>query len=307
MKKILVIKHGSFGDIILSLYAIFSIHAHFKNCEITILTDNKYRTFLKRIPFIKKIKIDNRPKIYNLPVHLKLLIWFCNNKFDWVFDLQTSKRTNIYYSFFSVFSKFNWSGIAKNCSHPHLEKKRVNMHTIERHKQQLKIAGINKFKNVVWKYFYADIRQFKIPQNYAILVPGGSFSRLEKRWPIENFKKIIKYFLKKNITPVIVGGKDELRLYKLIQQEELPLINLIGKTNYLHLASLAKKSIFIVGNDTGPMHLLSASSNSKSRKIILFGSNSDPKLCSPVGKNIKIIRDKDIGNIKVDDVIKLLY
>ena len=46
--------------------------------------------------------------------------------------------------------------------------------------------------------------------------------------------RLVRYFLKENITPVIVGGKDELRLYKLIQQEELPLINLIGKTNYLH-------------------------------------------------------------------------
>ena len=48
MKKILIIKHGAFGDIVLSLYAIFSINNHFKNSEITILTESKYGNFFKK-------------------------------------------------------------------------------------------------------------------------------------------------------------------------------------------------------------------------------------------------------------------
>ena len=149
MKKILIIKHGAFGDIVLSLYAIFSINNHFKNSQITILTESKYKKIFEKIPFIKTVRIDNRAKIYNLISHLKLLLWFCESKFDWVFDLQTSNRTNVYYKLFSIFYRVKWSGTAKNCSHPHLDKKRITLHSVERQKQQLKIAGITKFKNVV--------------------------------------------------------------------------------------------------------------------------------------------------------------
>ncbi len=306
MKKILIIKHGSFGDIVLSMYAIFSIFEHFKNCEITILTDSKYSTFFKKIPFIRKIKIDNRSKIYNFNTYFKLLLWFKRENFEWVFDLQTSNRTNIYFYIFSIFSKFKWNGIARYCSHPHLEQNRVKLHTIERHKQQLKKAGIKKFKDVVWKYFYVDINKFKLPRKYALLVPGGSVGRPKKKWPVNKYLKVVKYFSMQNITTVIVGGKDELILFKKINREEFNFVNLIGKTNYFQLVSLAKHSICIIGNDTGPMHLLSASSSRNAVKIILFGYDSDPKLCAPVGSNIKIIRKKNIKDIKVNEVTKLI-
>ncbi len=306
MKKILIIKHGAFGDIVLSLYAIFSINNHFKNSEITILTESKYRKFFKKLPFIKTVKNDNRTKIYNLVSLLKLLLWFCNNKFEWVFDLQTSNRTNAYYKLFSTFSKVKWSGTANKCSHPHLDKKRVTLHTIERQKEQLKIAGITNFKNVVWRYFYEDISEFGIEKKFAILVPGGSKDRPKKRWPLKNFIQIIKYFSNRNIMTVIIGGKDEINLLKSIHNEKLPFTNLVGKTNFLHLVSLAKKASFVIGNDTGPMHLISASSDINTLKIVLFGSDSDPKLCAPVGKNIKIIRKNNISDIEVKEVTKLI-
>ena len=59
---------------------------------------------------------------------------------------------------------------------------------------------------------------------------------------------------------------------------------MVGKTNYLELAEIARKSKYIVGNDTGPMHLVAQCSNDKAKKIILFGSESNPKLCAPIGK-----------------------
>ena len=306
MRRILIIKHGSFGDIVLSLYAIFSIHKHFKEHEITVLTESKYINFLSNIPFIKNIKVDDRPKIFHFLNYVNLLIWFKKNKFEWVYDLQTSNRTNLYYKFFSIFCEFKWSGIAKKCSHPHLDKNRTKLHTIDRQRKQLLITGINKFENVNWNYFNCDIKNFKIPGRYVILVPGGSISRPEKRWSIKNYTKICKYLILNKFTPVIVGGKDEFKIVGSIQKEKLPVINLIGKTSFAELVPLAKKATFVLGNDTGPMHLLSASSSIKVTKIILFGNDSNPQLCRPVGKNVNILRKKSIHDIKLSDITKLI-
>ena len=55
MKKILIIKHGALGDVILSMYSIFAIWKHFKGYEISVLTESKYKELFQCLPFIKNI------------------------------------------------------------------------------------------------------------------------------------------------------------------------------------------------------------------------------------------------------------
>ena len=40
------------------------------------------------------------------------------------------------------------------------------------------------------------------------------------------------------------------------------------------------------GNDTGPMHIISLGNKPS---VVLFTKNSDPRLCAPLGKKVKII------------------
>ena len=72
MKKILIIKHGALGDVILSMYSIFTIWRHFKGYEISDLTESKYKELFQCLPFIKDIKIDNRPKFYHFIKYIKI-------------------------------------------------------------------------------------------------------------------------------------------------------------------------------------------------------------------------------------------
>ena len=53
----------------------------------------------------------------------------------------------------------------------------------------------------------------------------------------------------------------------------------------------------VIGNDTGPMHLICQCSKNSTKKIVLFGSDSDPKLCAPIGKNVFILKKKNINAI----------
>ena len=307
MQKILIIKHGSLGDIVLSMCSILSVKNHFKNSRITILTEKKYNDLFRNVPFIDNIKFDNRSSVFNVISHLKLCNWFYREKFDWVFDLQTSNRTNIYYFIFSLFSDFKWSGIASKCSHPHVNPLRKELHTLERQKDQLEVAGIKNKINLDWSFFKSDISKFSLKNNLFLLVIGGSPHRPQKRWPIKNYISLIKYLNKKKIWPVIIGGESEK---KYLDQKILPglkLKNLVGKTSYFDLAEIARKSKWIVGNDTGPMHLLVQCSNPYTKKIVLFGSKSNPKLCAPRGKNVFIIQKNQIDNITLEDVVNYLY
>ena len=45
INKILVIKHGSLGDIVFALEAMFSIRNHFKKSNIFLLTEKNSKNF----------------------------------------------------------------------------------------------------------------------------------------------------------------------------------------------------------------------------------------------------------------------
>ena len=305
MKTILIIKHGALGDVILSMYAIFSISQYFKGYHISILTESKYEDIFNKLPFIKDIRIDNRKKIYSFIHYLGLINWFYKESFEWVFDLQTSKRTKLYFLIFTLFRKCNWNGISKNCSHPHLNLERKYLHTVERQKQQLKCAGLHESRKPDWNLFKKVNKKFKYSKPYVILVPGGSKHRENKRWCYDNFLLIVSHLRKKNIQVLFIGGSDEKKILKNYKKKK-GVINLIGKTNFTDLAYLSDKASMIIGNDTGPMHILVACSNKKTKKIILFGEASDPNLCAPIGENVKIIRKKNINDIKPKLIIDLI-
>lgn len=305
MKKILIIKHGALGDVILAMYPIFSIEKHFRDCKITVLTEAKYEDLFKSIPFVKDIRLDNRPRFYSIFSYISLIVWYIKSDFDWVFDLQTSKRTSFYFFIFSLFKKVKWSGIEKKCSHPHLASNRRLLHTIERQKQQLKCAGINVTQKPNWNLFIEKSKKFNIPKPYAIIVPGGSRRRVNKRWDYINYLTIINYLTKKDINIVLVGGKDEEKIVHKFNISK-NIFNLIGKTNIIDLAYLSRFADLILGNDTGPMHLLVVSSKNTAKKIVLFGKGSNPNLCAPIGKNVFIIKEENINDISHNHIITLI-
>ena len=103
MKKILVIKHGSLGDIIFALPSMISIRKKFPEALVYLLTEEKYVSLLMKPKIFDKIIIDNRKdfffkSIFNVFKLLKM-------EYDTVIDLQNSKRTSIYNLVFRLFSK----------------------------------------------------------------------------------------------------------------------------------------------------------------------------------------------------------
>ena len=54
-EKILIIKFGGLGDIILSLDALFSIYSHHKNKKIVLLTEKPFKIIFSRLSFLSEI------------------------------------------------------------------------------------------------------------------------------------------------------------------------------------------------------------------------------------------------------------
>ncbi len=260
--KILVIKHGAFGDIVLSLPAMAAIRAAHPQAQITLLTTPPYAKLLAASPYFDQIETDSRPAIWNLPGLLRLREQL--RGFDMVYDLQTSARSSNY---FALAGKPSWSGIAKGCSYPHADANRNHIHTRERLAGQLAAAGISTIQPDLSWLTGANISRFNLPEKFALLVPGASVHRPEKRWPEQNFAALARSL---KLPSIIIGGAGEA--------QSVPGLNLTGQTSFLELAAITARASLAIGNDTGPMHLAAALGIPA---VVLFSAASNPALTAP--------------------------
>ena len=279
-KKILIIKFGGLGDVILSLNAIYSIFNHHKKCKMILLTEKPFDKLLSNSNWFEKIFTIRRSLFYFLD-HLKIKNEIDPSEFDFVYDLQTSERSS---SYLKIFLKTNaiTNGIGKYAKIPHLNKDRNKMHTLVRQKSQVKMCKVDYLSKIDMRWLFKS--KFKTPKaKYVIIVPGGSKKRLNKRIPVEIFLKITHFLLKSGFQVLIIGSEDDLKVCNLIASFYPEVINYCNKTDFFDIGKLSLKSSLSIGNDTGPMHLISKGGK---KTIVLFTKFSNPQLCKPVGKNV---------------------
>src|SRR6185369_14298945 len=134
-------------------------------------------------------------------------------------------------------------------SHPHADLQRDFLHTVERQADQLRAAGIAAVPALDLAWLAADISRYRLPAKFALLVPGGSAKRPEKRWPVERFAALATDLANRGIAPVVLGVAAERALAAAIPAAR----DLTGDTSFAEIATLARQAQFAVGNDTGPM------------------------------------------------------
>ena len=110
MSNILIIKHGSLGDIAQACGAIQDINLAHSKDQIYLLTTKPYLDLFKKNPFINEVILDKRLSRFNL-IYLYLLMRQLKKlKFEKVYDLQNSSRTKFYKNILFPKSSFNrWS------------------------------------------------------------------------------------------------------------------------------------------------------------------------------------------------------
>ena len=99
MSNILIIKHGSLGDLIQANGAIKDIKNFHQNRKVFLLTSQPYAIFMSECPYIDGVIIDKRLPRWNLFYLNNLKKNLKKYNFAKVFDLQNSGRTKFYKRF----------------------------------------------------------------------------------------------------------------------------------------------------------------------------------------------------------------
>lgn len=299
-QKILVIKLSALGDFVQALGPMKAIREYHKDAHLTLLTTPPYAEIAKASGWFDEVWSDGRPS--GIPAHVAMTNRVRNAKFDRVYDLQTSSRTDWYYQFLRP-NPPEWSGTAFGCSHPHANPRRAAMHTIDRQAEQLLMAGIPKTPPPDLSFVPASAMRFDLPRPYALLVPGGAEHRPEKRWPVENYAVLAEALLFEGVNPVVIGGPAEAKVAEIIGKGAAQTLSLVGKTSILDIAALARNAVMAIGNDTGPMHVIAVAG---CPSVVLFSAASDPARCGQRGRDVKILRRPNLKDLPVDTVIDAL-
>ncbi len=298
-KKILIIKFGGLGDIVLSLNAIYSIIKKFKKKKILLLTEKPYELFFEKSKWFDQIITIKRSIIYSFDI-FRIKRKLDVHSIEKVFDLQTSRRSSNYLKIFDK-KYVEINGIGKFANKKHNNENRDAMHTIPRQAEQLKKSSIKFENNPNLSWLFNSKKLPNIEKNFSLVVPGGSRKRMDKRIPAEIYCEIIKILLKNSITPILIGSDDDEIVCRNLEEKFPMLKNFCKKTDFFQIANLSKESTISFGNDTGPMHIISRGNKPT---LVFFTNNSNPNLCRQMGKKTFILNYKNDKNIFLDQIFR---
>ena len=306
MSNILIIKHGSLGDIAQASGAIQDISDNHKNDQLYLLTTKPYVDLFKKNPFITDVILDKRLSRFNLIYLYFLMRSIKKLDIQRVYDLQNSSRTKFYQRILYPNSNSNkWSSSETTLPNDKTKEEFDKNPVLDRFDHQLKVSGLTT-KNTMFPDFAwacSDINniknQYKL-EKYIVLFPFCSTHLIEKKWPYYNeLIDLIKSKYQDQYKIVAAPGPSEIK-----EAKEIKAICLLDNGKALdisQLSSLIKNSSFVIANDTGPAHM---AAHLNVNGLTLFGSHTTAHKVSIEREKFKPIQVSDLNKLSAEKVFE---
>jgi ADP-heptose:LPS heptosyltransferase len=303
MSNILIIKHGSLGDLIQANGAIKDIKKFYSNRKVFLLTTQPYSIFMSECPYLDGVLIDKRLPRWNLFYLNNLKKTLAKYDFSKVFDLQNSSRTRFYKRF--IIKDVEWSS-TETTLEPGQNKRDFDQDPVlDRLELQIKKSGIETefTKNIDLSWAIENtshlVKKYT-NREYILLFPFCSPKLKNKKWPY--YKELVqklKQEFKNKYSVLLAPGPNEIKdaneLNAKVVLENNENVKLKTLVSLIHSAKL------IIANDTGPAHI---ASHLDKKGLVLFGSHTSAKKVSIENFNFKAISVKNLNDLDVNTVLK---
>ena len=306
MSNILIIKHGSLGDIAQASGAIQDICDHHSTDDIFLLTTSLYIDLFRKNSSLKEIILDKRLSRFNLIYLYNLMKKIKKNKFTKVYDLQNSSRTSFYKKILFPNANLNiWCSSETTLPNDKTKEEFDKNPVLERFNHQLQSSGIETKHTMSPDFSWSCVDIEKIMNeyklsNYILLFPFCSPHLTLKKWPyFNNLINLIKAKYKDQFKIITAPGPNEIN--EADQYDAIKILDNGKAVSISQLSSLIKKSSFVIANDTGPAHM-AAHLNVKG--LTLFGSHTTAKKVSIERDNFKAIQVSDLNKLSAEKVFE---
>jgi len=303
MSNILIIKHGSLGDLIQANGAIKDIKKFYSNRKVFLLTTQPYSIFMSECPYLDGVLIDKRLPRWNLIYLNNLKKTLAKYDLSKVFDLQNSSRTRFYKRF--IIKNVEWSS-TETTLEPGQNKRDFDQDPVlDRLEVQIKKSGIETefTKNIDLSWAIENtshlVKKYT-NREYILLFPFCSPKLKNKKWPY--YKELIqklKQEFKNKYSILLAPGPNEIK-----DANELNAKVVLENNGYVKLktlVSLIHSAKLIIANDTGPAHI---ASHLDKKGLVLFGRHTSAKKVSIENFNFKAISVENLNDLDVNTVLK---
>jgi len=254
LKKILLIRFSSIGDIVLTTPIVRAIKQQ-TGFELHVLTKKQYAGIYSANPYVDKVH-SFKKSISECLVNLKI------EQFDVIVDLQKNIRSrNVKKQLKVRSSSFPKLNIEKWLMVNFKINKLPDIHIVERYFKAVEFIGVENDDQGLEYYIPAsdevELEQIDVnlKDGYVGFVIGGQHST--KILPPQKAAQIIS---KINKPVVLLGGPGDkdggVEIVQLTSNSYV--VNTCGNFNVNQSASLVKQADVVVTNDTGLMHIAAA-------------------------------------------------
>lgn len=294
MQNILVIKLGALGDFIISLGTMMQIRKQFPEARITLMTNKAFLNIARQSEAFDDYIIDNRASYWNFKEQLRLFRDVMKCSPDCIIDLQNNKRTRLkYYPVlrYCIGKSFLWS--AYGATHRVTKTRGCSWGTQEAAELTLQHATTDL------SFLHGENKHFdELPEKFVLFIPGCSPTHPYKRWPVDHFKQLALRLAEKGIHTVVMGTAAEAAEVNAIAAASPMVVSMLNKTSLLDIPDLVRRSIAVVGNDTGPSHIAAFSG----RPTIAIFDQRTASSVTTGPQSINLVSPSTIDLITVDIV-----
>lgn len=300
-KRILVIKIGAIGDLILAVPSLRAIKNSCPDAIVSVLIGKKYRHVLKKCPYIDDMILYDRDRDgKGIKGLLKLSAIVRQKAFDMSIDLQNNWRSHILAWLGAVPRRFGYNnnklGFLINNKLKYLESDKG---PVEEQFAILRRAGINTAgaskRLEMWPgkedilYVENLLKEEWVGDTHTLVGFNIGSSWKTKRWPLKCFAKLSDMLASEDIRIVVMASKNQQSLAgDFVKMTHSRVINAAGKTTLMQLAALIKRCKVLVTGDSSPMHIASSMGTNF---IALFGATDPVRHYEPTDKGVIIKKE----------------
>ncbi|MER2520982.1 MAG: glycosyltransferase family 9 protein [Bdellovibrionales bacterium] len=303
-----MIRLGALGDLVLCFQAFHEIRVAFPSARIALLTMPAFAAFARSMPWFDEVLTDSRATLSRLREWVSLARQVYAFRPQRVFDLQGKFRQSLLFGLMGGWMGCGpqWSGAARFCSHPRPWPPKPGTHFCDFLSAQLRAAEVPAAggADLSWLDAPMDCFQALLPQRpFALLIPGCSVGREFKRWPPKRYAALANRLLAKGIESIAVGTAAEAESIAELCRNAPHVCDFSGRTSLHQLAALARRSVCVVGNNTGPTHLAAAVG---APTLMLMSEKCTPLWSAPRGPLAKVLQGYPLASLTEDEVWRSL-
>ncbi|MFJ1269469.1 glycosyltransferase family 9 protein [Legionella lytica] len=307
--SICIVRLSALGDVLMAVPLIRTLQASLPHAKLTWIISRPAFDLVEGMDGVEFIVID---KPHRLADYWRFKKQMSGRVFDVLLAPQASLRTNFLYPFIKAKRKIGYDEHRANDGHGWFVNERITPgfeHTLDGFLKFAEALGI-KEKVIRWDlpispadYEWADQH---LPKKGPILVINPAASKPERSWPVARYIDVLHQAQEKwQAQVVITGGPGDFdkQLAEQILQE-IPAINLAGKTKPKQLLALISKATVVLCPDTGPSHM----STAVNTPVIALHAVTNPLISGPyLFQHLVVDRypeaaEKILGSASVEEV-----